>query len=76
MQHWQLPFLGLRECPMDLTPFEIQYFFIFTSQERATIASRYGDHHRLAAALHIGFLKMTGGTLDAFDAIPLPILAL
>jgi len=74
VQHWQLPFLGLREFPADLTPFEIQYFFTFTPQERVAIASRYGDHHRLAAALHIGFLKMTGRTLDAFDTIPLPVL--
>jgi TnpA family transposase len=74
VQHWQLPFLGLREFPADLTPFEIQYFFTFTPQERTAILSRYGDHHRLAAALHIGFLKMTGRTLAAFDAVPLPVL--
>jgi Domain of unknown function (DUF4158) len=36
--------------------------------------SRYGNHHRLAAAVHMGFLKMTGRTLDAFDPLPMSVL--
>jgi hypothetical protein len=60
VQHWQLPFLGLRTFPVELTAFEIRYFFSFTITEREAISSRHGDFHRLAAALQIGFLKMTG----------------
>jgi uncharacterized protein DUF4158 len=74
VQHWQLPFLGLHAFPADLTAFEIQYFFTFTPHEREAIMSRYGDHHRLAAAVHLGFIKMTGRTLDAFDPLPISVL--
>jgi hypothetical protein len=74
MQHWQLPFLGLREFPADLTEFEIRYFFTSTPPEREAIVSRYGDQHRLAVALQIGFIKMTGRTLDAFDTLPVRVL--
>jgi hypothetical protein len=42
--------------------------------EREAILSRYGDHHRLAAAVQLGFLKMTGRTLDAFDPLPMSVL--
>jgi hypothetical protein len=74
MQHWQLPFLGLHEFPADLTEFEIRYFFTFTPHQREAILSRYGDHHRLAAAVHLGFIKMTGRTLDALDPLPISLL--
>jgi hypothetical protein len=74
MQHWQVPFLGLQAFPAELTPFEIRYFFTFTASEREAIFSRYGDSHRLAAAIQIGFLKMTGRPLDAFDTLAIAVL--
>lgn len=37
--------------------------------------TRRGELHRIAAAVHIGFIRMTGKTLDAFDRIPAPVLA-
>jgi hypothetical protein len=74
VQHWQLPFLGLQAFPTELTAFEIGYFFTFTAAVRAAIFSRYGDHHRLAAAIQIGFIKMTGRPLDAFDTLPIAVL--
>jgi hypothetical protein len=74
VQHWQLPFLGLHAFPTDLTAFEIRYFFIFIPYEREAILSRDGDHHRLAAAVPLGFSKMTGRTLDAFDPLPMSVL--
>ena len=74
MRHWQLPFLGLAELPAELTDFEIRYFFTFTATEREAIFSRYSDAHRLAVALQIGKIKMTGRPLDAFDRLPPPVL--
>ena len=74
MQHWQLPFLGLQVFPTELTAFEIRYFFTFTTTEREAIFSRYGEHHRLAAAIQIGWIKMTGCPLDAFDTLPIAVL--
>jgi Domain of unknown function (DUF4158) len=67
-------FPGIRHQYLDLTEFEIRYFFTFTPHEREAILSRYGDHHRLAAAVHLGFIKMTGRTLDAFDPLPMSVL--
>jgi len=32
--------------------------------------TRRGDHNRLAAAIHLGFIRMTGRPLDAFETIP------
>ena len=74
VQHWQLPFLGLQAFPTELTAFEIGYFFTFTATVRAAIFSRYGDHHRPAVAIQIGFIKMTGRPLDAFDTLPIAVL--
>jgi TnpA family transposase len=74
VQHWQLPFLGLAELPAELTEFEIRYFFTFTAPEQEAIFSRYSDPHRLAVALQIGKIKMTGRPLDAFDSLPPPVL--
>ena len=74
MQHWRVPFLGLQAIPPELTDFEIRYFFSYTAKERAAIFSRYGDQHRLAVALQIGMLKMTGRTLDAFETVSPAVL--
>jgi Domain of unknown function (DUF4158) len=54
--------------------FEIRYFFTFTAAEREAIFSRYRDSHRLAVALQIGKLNMTGRPLDALDSLPTSVL--
>ena len=74
VQHWRVPFLGLQAIPPELTDFEIRYFFSYTAKEREAILSRYGDQHRLAVALQIGMIKMTGRTLDAFETVPPAVL--
>ena len=71
---WQIPFLGLRQFPRNLTQFEIATFFSFNDEERRAIQSRRGDHLRLAFGIHLGFLKMTGTTLSAVDRIPVFVL--
>jgi Domain of unknown function (DUF4158) len=62
VQPWRVPFLGLQAIPPELTDCEIRSFFSLTTKEREAIFSRYGDHHRLAVALQIGMIKMTGRT--------------
>jgi hypothetical protein len=74
VQHWRCPFLGLQAIPPELTDFEIRYVFSLTAKEREAIFSRYGDQHRLAVALQIGMIKMTGRTLDAFETVPPAVL--
>ncbi|HEX6705067.1 MAG TPA: DUF4158 domain-containing protein [Albitalea sp.] len=38
--------------------------------ERRRISKRHQPLHQLAMALQIGFIRMTGRTLDAFERIP------
>jgi len=75
MHFWQLPLLSLPDLPADLSDFEIAYFFSFSAAEQHAISARRGASYRLAAALHLGFLKMTGRTLDPFDPVPPKLLA-
>jgi len=70
MQGWQTTYLGMRELPRELSPFELQAFFTFSPAERELIAARRGNRLKLGLALHIGFLRMSGPLLDAFRVIP------
>jgi TnpA family transposase len=70
MEHWRLAYLGKRRMPRDLSEFELATFFTFSSKARAMINARRGPLYRLALALHIGFVRMTGATLDAYQYVP------
>lgn len=65
MDHWQLAYLGMRQMPRELSEFELATFFTFSPKERALIDARRSQLYRLACAVHIGFVRMTGRTLDA-----------
>jgi hypothetical protein len=45
-----------------------------STPSRSTRVSLRGPLNRLALALHVGFLKMTGGTLNSVELIPPEIL--
>jgi hypothetical protein len=75
MRAWQRSYLGLRRLPPELTDFEIQHFFTLDANDRRRVRSRYKDAHRLAAALQIGFLRMSGQTQSGLDRIPKRLLA-
>jgi hypothetical protein len=70
MEHWQVTYLGIREIPRELTDFDLAMFSSFSAKERALIEARRGDLYRLAVALHIGFIRMSGRTLDAYKQVP------
>ncbi len=70
MEHWRTPYLGLREIPGGLNDFELTTFFSFSSAELAIIRSLRKPLHRFGLALHMGFIRMSGRTLDAVDRIP------
>jgi hypothetical protein len=72
VRSWQFPFLGLRQFSPTHSDFEIRYFFGLNRDEHQAINTRRGELHRIAAAVHIGFIRMTGRKLDAFDRIPTP----
>ena len=75
MQPWQTTFLGHQALPRTLTPFELRYFFSFTEAEKQAIRSRRRHLNQLGAALHLGYIKMSGRALDAFDMVPRILLA-
>jgi hypothetical protein len=74
MQPWQLAFLGQHELPRELTLFELHYFFSFTDAERQAIGTRRRPLNQLGAALHLGFMKMSGCALNSFDMLPRKLL--
>jgi len=75
MRAWQQAYLGLRRLPPELTDFEIQHFFTLSPADRRAIRSRYTKNHRIAVALQIGFLRMTGQTMSGIDRMPARLLA-
>jgi TnpA family transposase len=74
MDHWRMAYLGIRQLPRELSEFELNTFFTFSRRELASIYSRRSDLYRLAMALHVGFIRMTGRTLDSYRQIPTVLL--
>jgi hypothetical protein len=70
MQDWHSTCLGRRTLPRDLSGFEIEAFFNFSDAERRVIENRGGPALKLALALQIGFLRMTGRLLEAVRIVP------
>ena len=74
MQRWQLPFLGRRSLPHQLSLFEIEQFFCFSAEELRAIRTRRGALNRLGCALQVGFLRITGCQLNSVRVLPKPLL--
>jgi len=74
MQGWQTSYLGLRDMPGDISEFELQAFFSFSSAELKLIARRRSDSLKLGLALHIGFARMTGRPLNSVRIVPPALL--
>lgn len=70
MDHWRLAYLGMRQIPRELSEFELATFFTYSPKERALIDARRSPWYRLVVAVHIGFIRMTGRTLDACKQVP------
>ena len=68
MDSWHATFLGLRHLPREVTTFEIEVFFQFSSEEARIIEERRRPELKLGLALQIGFLRMSGRLLDADGA--------
>lgn len=71
---WQRHYLGLSTFPRTMSQVELDAFFTFSATERRHIHSRYKMSLRLAAALQLGFLKMTGRPLNAVRIVPPSVL--
>lgn len=70
MDHWRAPYLGLREIPPSLDDFELNTLLSFSAAELAANRFLRNPLHRLALALLIDFLRMTGQRRDAFEQVP------
>ncbi len=74
MNDWQSTYLGRGALPRDLSGFEIEAFFTYSESERRVIDDeRRSPALKLALALQIGFLRMTGRLLEALRMVP-PVL--
>ena len=73
MNDWQSTCLGRRSLPRDLSDFEIEAFFTFSEAERRIIEERRRPVLKLALALQIGFLRMSGRLLEAVRIVPPPL---
>jgi hypothetical protein len=67
---WEHRYLGEERFPETLSALEIEHFFTLDADELALVRQRRGALNRLALALQIGFLKMTGRTLNSVELIP------
>jgi Domain of unknown function (DUF4158) len=74
INRWEHRYLGEDRFPETLSGLEIEHFFTLDESELASIRERRGPLNRLALALQVGFLKMTGGTLNSVELIRPEIL--
>ncbi|MGE8365122.1 DUF4158 domain-containing protein [Cupriavidus sp.] len=65
--------MGAHKAPRELSSFELQTLFTYNHAEHELIGRRRGPTMKLGLALHIGFLRMSGCLLDAFNILP-PVL--
>jgi hypothetical protein len=71
MNDWRSTYLGRGTLPRDLSGFEIEAFFTYSEPERRVIDDeRRTPALKLALALQIGFLRMTGRLLEALRVVP------
>jgi TnpA family transposase len=74
MGGWDQRYLGFGAFPETLSPLEIEHFFTASAGEAAAISGRRTPVNRMAFALQIGFLKMTGRTLNSVEIVPPAVL--
>jgi hypothetical protein len=67
-------YLGHTAFPKDITEFEIREFFTLSAADLRAIRVDSNRKSRLALALQIGFLRLTGTTLDTYEYIPRSVL--
>ena len=70
IHRWQYQYLGTSIFPKTLSAVELQAFFTFSEDDLKAIRTRKKESLRIAAAIQLGFLKMTGCPLAALRIIP------
>ena len=74
VHRWQYQFLGTTSLSKSVSPVELQAFFTFSDEELAALGTRRKDTLKIAAAVQLGFLKMSGCPLSDLKSIPLRLL--
>ena len=74
MGRWDQRYLGHIGFPESLSALEIDRFFTPASNELTVVLQRRSDPNRIAFALQIGFLKMTGRVLNTVEIVPHAVL--
>ena len=74
MHDWQLAYLGRHAFPADVTDFELRQAFTFDELEREEIRRSFRSRLRIGVALQLGFLRLTGTTLDLLEYVPTTVL--
>ncbi len=74
MRRWELAYLGRSTFPKDVAEFELQRAFTFSHRERRDIRKAFRVKYRLAAALQLGFLRLTGHALGSVAYVPTVVL--
>lgn len=75
MSDWTKRFLGWDHFPADLDELETEAFFTLSEAELAAVRGHRRDANRLAIAIQIGYMRMTGMALNSPDMIPQSVLS-
>ena len=76
LRRWEHRYLGEERFPETLSALEIEHFFTLDEQELAQVRERRSSLNQMALALQVGFLKMTGSTLNSVERIPARIASI
>lgn len=74
MAHWKERFLGITELPKELSPLELEEFFTLTAPDVQAITEQFRPKYRIAVAIQLGFIRMSGTQLASFTVFPRPLL--
>lgn len=74
IHRWQYQYLGASIFPKTLSAVEFQAFFTFSECEITALRQRFRSKTQVAAAVQLGFIKMTGNLLKTTQVIPARLL--
>ena len=74
MSDWAKRYLGWDHFPAMLEALEIESFFTLVGEELAVIQAHRRDTNRLAIAIQVGYMRMTGMALNSVEMIPSAVL--
>ncbi len=74
MAHWKERFLGITELPKELSALELEEFFTLAPADIQAITEQFRPKYRIAVAIQLGFIRMSGSQLASFTVFPRPLL--